>query len=116
MNTFQKSAAVWNKFFVTLMKAPVLEKVLGKSTALITYTGRKSGKSFSLPVSYKRDGDALAVAVMMPDKKNWWRNFDGDGGRVMVEIAGVARPGHAVTVHDPKGRMSVSITLDPVGS
>ncbi len=116
MNTFQKSAAAWNKLFVTLMRAPVLDRVLGKSTALISYTGRKSGRAFSLPVSYKRDGDAVAVAVMMPDKKNWWRNFDGNGGRVTVEIAGVARPGHAVTVRDSEGRVSVNITLDPVAN
>ncbi|WP_328856704.1 hypothetical protein OG579_15735 [Williamsia herbipolensis] len=112
MNTFQKSAAVWNSFFTRLMRVPLLDKVIGKSTAIITYTGRKSGKTISLPVSFSRSGETLTVRVMMPDKKNWWRNFTGTGDRVTVDIAGVERAGHAVTSRSDSGAVSVRIDLE----
>ncbi|WP_415973276.1 nitroreductase/quinone reductase family protein [Rhodococcus sp. 077-4] len=112
MNTFQKSAAAFNKVFTVVMKAPVLDRVLGRSMGILTYTGRKSGKKFSLPVAYRRTGDHVKVGVAMPDKKNWWRNFENDGGRVDVDLGGVHHSGRAVATRDDRGRVTVDITLD----
>ncbi|MGB2718279.1 MAG: nitroreductase/quinone reductase family protein [Rhodococcus sp. (in: high G+C Gram-positive bacteria)] len=112
MNTFQKSAAAFNKVFVVVMKAPVLDRVLGRSMGILTYTGRKSGKEFSLPVAYRRTGNHVKVAVAVPDKKSWWRNFESDGGRVDVDLAGVHHSGLAVATRDDRGRVTVDIDLD----
>ncbi|MDI9928522.1 MULTISPECIES: nitroreductase/quinone reductase family protein [unclassified Rhodococcus (in: high G+C Gram-positive bacteria)] len=112
VNTFQKSAAAFNKVFVVVMKAPVLDRVLGRSMGILTYTGRKSGKEFSLPVAYKRTGNHVKVAVAVPDKKSWWRNFESDGGRVDVDLAGVHHSGLAVATRDDRGRVTVDIDLD----
>ncbi|MCZ4562628.1 nitroreductase/quinone reductase family protein [Rhodococcus sp. IEGM 1401] len=112
MNTFQKSAAAFNKIFVVVMRAPVLDRVLGRSMGILTYTGRKSGKKFSLPVAYKRTGNHVKVAVAVPDKKNWWRNFEKDGGRVDVDLGGVHHSGLAVATRDDRGRVTVDIDLE----
>ncbi|MFC4602219.1 hypothetical protein [Rhodococcus kronopolitis] len=113
MNTFQKVSAAMNKVVGAAMKVPMLEKLLGRSMVVITYTGRRSGKTFSLPVTPRQKGDELVVGVAMPDKKNWWRNFLGDGDRVTVTRAGTDRPGHAVSTRNDAGQVSVKVTLDP---
>jgi hypothetical protein len=112
MNTFQKSAAAFNKVFMVVMKAPVLDRVLGRSMGILTYTGRKSGKRIALPVAISRKGEHLKVRVAMPDKKNWWRNFVDGGGRVDVDLGGVRYSGLATATRDDRGRVSVDITVD----
>lgn len=112
MNAFQKSAAAVNKVVMVVMKAPVLDKLIGRSMGVLTYTGRKSGKKVSLPVAISRKGDHLKIGVAMPDKKNWWRNFMNDGGRVDVDLGGVQYTGLATATRDDRGRVLVDIALD----
>ena len=45
---------------------------------LLTYTGRKSGRRYTLPVGYIRDGDALLVVCQHSELKQWWRNLRHD--------------------------------------
>ena len=116
MNTFQKASAAANKLVVAVMRVPVLEKFVGKSMVLITYTGRKSGKTFSLPVAFRQKGNELLIGVAMPDQKNWWRNFQNGGDRVIVKLDGVDRPGHAISRRNDAGQVSVKVTLEIAGS
>ncbi|NMN97184.1 nitroreductase/quinone reductase family protein [Antrihabitans stalactiti] len=116
MNTFQKAAAATNKLVLAAMRAPILGNIAGKSMVLITYTGRKSGKTFSLPVSYRQKGNVLLIGVAMPDQKNWWRNFLDDGGRVTVKLRGVDHAGHAVSRRNDDGQVSVKVTLETAAS
>lgn len=116
MNTFQKTAAAMNKVVVAAMRAPVLDKIAGKSMVLLTYTGRKSGKTFSLPVSFRQKGNELAIGVALPDKKNWWRNFLDEGDRVTVKLRGVDHAGYAVSRRNDAGQVSVKVTLETVAS
>jgi hypothetical protein len=113
VNTFQKIAGVANKVVIAALKVPVLDKAAGKAMVMITYTGRKSGKSFTLPVGYKRKGDELLIGVALPDQKNWWRNFSDEGGPISVKLDGVERTGHAVSRRNERGQVSVKVTLDP---
>ena len=40
----------------------------------------------------------------MPDAKNWWRNFLGDGGPItLLDLDGRDRTGHAVANSDDRG-------------
>lgn len=112
VNTFQKVAAAVNKVVLVVIAVPGLSKLAAGSTVVITYTGRKSGKSFRLPVSYKRTGDEVVIRVAMADKKNWWRNFLGEGGPVTLALPGGDRTGHAVTHRSDSGAVTVTITLD----
>jgi hypothetical protein len=78
---------------------------------VITYTGRRSGRTFSIPVSYRRRGDEIEVAANLPDAKTWWRNFLGAGGPVSLTLDGTERAGHAVAHRDADGRVEVHIRL-----
>lgn len=114
MGTFQKIAAVVNTGFGVLARIPVLDKIIGKAITTITYTGRKSGNTFSIPVAYKRSGDEVIIGVAMSDKKTWWRNFSGEGAPISLVLDGVDRAGHGVSRQNEKGQVSVKVTLDPV--
>lgn len=86
---------------------------LGGSMAVVSYTGRRSGKPVSLPVAFRRTGDQLMIDVVLPDRKKWWRNFLGDGGPITVRVRGVDRAGHAVARRDDAGRVTVAVELAP---
>ena len=51
---------------------------------MIRYVGRRSGKTFEIPVGYRRSGGNLVIGVTAPDAKNWWRNFLGDGAPITL--------------------------------
>jgi hypothetical protein len=42
--------------------------------ALLGFTGHKTGNSYTIPVSYYREGDI--VTVITKRQRNWWRNFE----------------------------------------
>ena len=80
--------------------------------AIVTYTGRRSGRTFSTPVGFRRDGDTVTIGVAMPDAKVWWRNFLDDGGPIDLELDDAVHSGHAVSRRDEKGRVTVTVRLD----
>lgn len=79
---------------------------------VVTYTGRRSGRTFSTPVGYQRSGDTVTIGVAMPDAKTWWRNFLGEGAPIRLELDDAERSGHAVAHRDERGRVAVTIDLD----
>lgn len=96
------------------MGIPFLKKTLFKSMTEITYTGRRSGKQFTLPVAFTRRGaDQIVVGVVMPEPKTWWRNFVPGPEPIGIRLDGVDRTGTAVAKTGDKGT-AVIITLDPV--
>lgn len=113
---YGRVATVFNTPVTWLMSAPVIGPLLGKQMVTITYTGRKSGKTFSTPVAYRRRGDDVTIGVAMPDAKSWWRNFLGDGGPITLEFDDGDRTGHAVSTRDDRGRVSVKVLLGPTQS
>jgi hypothetical protein len=96
-----------------LSKAPVVGSLVGRAITDISYVGRKSGRTFTTPVGYRRSGDEITIHVALPDRKSWWRNFLGDGGPITIRLDGLDRSGHAVAHRDDKGRVSVAIRLTP---
>jgi hypothetical protein len=54
----------------------------------------------------------ITIGVQMPDAKNWWRNFLGDGEPLTLELDGADRTGHAVARRDDRGRVTVTVRLD----
>ncbi|MFW0791494.1 nitroreductase/quinone reductase family protein [Gordonia sp. CPCC 205333] len=113
MSFFQNAAKVFNKAVTPLLSAPVVGDRLAKSMAVISYTGRRTGKTFSTPVNYqKRDDDSLIIGVMMPDSKTWWRNFYPDPAPITVAIGDTARTGTAVAQRDEKRGVRVKVTFE----
>lgn len=78
---------------------------------IVTYTGRRSGRTFSTPVGFRRAGDTVTIGVRLSDAKKWWRNFTGDGGPLSLELDGADHTGHAVAHRDDKGRVTVTVRL-----
>ena len=46
-----------NKGFVGLINAPVIGRIVGRGLVVIRYVGRRSGRTFEIPVGYRRSGD-----------------------------------------------------------
>ena len=95
-----------------MTRSLLLSRLVGRAFAIVTYTGRRSGKRVSLPVGYRRRDDELLIGVAMPDAKTWWRNFLGEGGPVTVTLDGRERAGHAVATRDDGG-VTVRVQLSP---
>lgn len=85
--------------------------LVNNNIAMLSYTGRRSGGRFSIPVAYRGSGDAVMIRVNMPEAKTWWRNFLGDGGPLTLRLDGTEHTGHAVAKRDEKGRVAVTVRL-----
>lgn len=77
---------LYNPFVDRILRSP-LHGLMSNSTMLISYTGRRSGKSYTTPVNYVRDGDTLLV--VSPREHSWWKNLSERGGvPVVVRVRG----------------------------
>jgi hypothetical protein len=88
-----------NPVLRTLLRSPIHGLASGR-VALITYTGCRSGRQYTIPCFYRDKGDEVAIAVGWPDRKVWWRNLTGDGGAVRLLIQGQELRGHAIATRD----------------
>jgi hypothetical protein len=101
-----------NAVAAKLIDAPLVGSVVRRYTVMISYVGRRSGKTFTTPVSYRRIGDEIVIRVMFPDGKNWWRNFLDGGGPITLRLNRIDQTGHAVAIRDDRGRVTVTVKLD----
>jgi hypothetical protein len=82
-----------------LLRSP-LHFISSRSLMLITFTGRNSGRQFTTPVRYFRDGET--VRSFTSAESQWWRNLRG-GADVVLRIEGRDAPYHATAVeNDPE--------------
>ena len=79
-----------------VLRSPV-HKMVSKFTLLITFTGRKSGKTYTTPVSYSQFGDQVYIFT----HANWWKNLCG-GAPVTLTIRGQEFKGWAEPVAEDK--------------
>lgn len=81
-----------NTMMKLLLRTPGVQSWLGRSVAFLTWTGRRSGRRYTTPVSYYRsDGD---VTVLTKRFRSWWRNFAEQPG-VELRLAGETVRGEA---------------------
>ncbi len=86
---------LWNPLMRRLIDSP-LHWPLSRWFAVLAWTGRKTGRRYSTPVSYVRDGRTAYVTT----GDRWWRNLTG-GARVAMRSAGRWQEGTAVPLTDP---------------
>lgn len=86
-----KPSDFYNPMTRLLLRSP-LHFLLSGSFMLLSFTGRKSGKSYTIPVNYFFDGDRLTVFTRR--ERRWWRNLSG-GAPVRVRLGGRERRGVA---------------------
>ena len=103
---------MFNSAMARLINAPVVGPLVRRSTVVVRYTGRRSGKTVQTPLSYRRRDHSVVIRVMAPESKTWWRNFLGDGAQLtLVNFDGADRTGHAVARRDERGRVTVTVGL-----
>jgi F420H(2)-dependent quinone reductase len=82
-----------NPIMRTLLRSP-LHGVTSQNIGIVHFTGRRSGRPLSTPLSYTREGDI--VRLLSNYSTRWWLNFRGSDVRVEMEIARQRHPGTAV--------------------
>ena len=103
---------VWNRVvnpLVRLLLRSPAHRVVGGRMALITVTGRRSGRTFTIPTGCRRDGDRVTIEVGWPESKLWWRNLTGGGAPVELDIARKHYRGHAVARGDEASGVTVEV-------
>ena len=79
----QKAARTGNPL-VKRVLAGRAHPLMSRRLVLVSYTGRRTGRTYSTAVSYVRDGDVLLI----PGGGRWWRNLGA--GPVGVRLHGSA--------------------------
>jgi hypothetical protein len=87
--------------------------VLSGRLAVLTVTGRRTGRQHSFPCAYSQEGpDRVRIHIDWPEKKVWWRNLK-QPAPVSVRLRGTVRTGTGEVVGDPKTDLWVEIRLEP---
>ena len=79
-----------NPLVVAILRTPWVHWLLSPGLMLITVTGRRSGRRYTIPVGYQRDESDVIVLVSEARKKQWWRNYLE--ARAVAPPAGVREP------------------------
>ena len=85
---------VMNALPKLILRSP-LHVLMSKQLLLLTYTGRKSGKRYTFPITYAKVGNTLLLATDRP----WWKNLRG-GAQVQVWLRGKKHSARAEVVTD----------------
>lgn len=93
-----------NQAMKLALRSPV-HGMVSKTILLITFTGCKSGKTYTTPVSYSQDGDQVTVF----SHADWWKNLCG-GAPVTLRIRGQELQGWAEPVADDKQAIAAGLT------
>ena len=107
-----------------VLRSPLRGLMDGK-VLLLGFTGRRSGRRYTTPMSYVRIGDEILMTAEAP----WWKNLAG-GAPVEVRLGGKGRRGFAEALtpeedvaevlreilrHYPEYRRFVGVTVDEEG-
>ena len=76
---------------------------------LITFAGRKSGKTFTTPIRYLQEGDTLRLRIFV--EYRWWKNLRGEA-TVRVLLRGKLRTGRAEVLPEAGGVVVVKVHLN----
>jgi len=88
-----------------VLRSPV-HGMVSKFTLLITFTGCKSGKTFTTPVSYSQFDDQVTIFT----HANWWKNLCG-GAPVTLTIRGQEFKGWAEPVAEDKDAIATWLAV-----
>ena len=87
-----------------VLRSPV-HGMVSKTILLITFTGRKSGKTYTTPVDYSQDGDQVTIFT----HANWWKNLRNEAP-VTLRIRGTELQGVAEPVAEDKQAVAAGLT------
>ena len=104
-----------NPLVVAVLRSPV-HWLLGAGLMLVSVTGRRSGRTYTIPVGYHDVGDAVIVLVSDAAHRQWWRNYRTPAG-ASLRLRGrpVAVDGWAPPPDDPEFGRRVEQAFRRVG-
>jgi hypothetical protein len=94
-----------NLFMRPLLRSP-LHGLVSHRVMLISFTGRKSGKRYTTPISYMREGDAVACITM----SQWWKNIP-TGSTVTLRLQGRDYSGTTEIIRDNPQALAEGLTV-----
>jgi deazaflavin-dependent oxidoreductase (nitroreductase family) len=86
-----------------VLRSP-MHGAISKHITLITFTGRRSGKTYTTPVSYSQKCDQVFIFT----HANWWKNLCG-GAPVKLRLRGKDHQGIATPVADDKQAIAAEL-------
>ena len=90
-----------NRLVALMLRTPFVQRVVGKTFALLTVTGAKTGRRYTVPVQYlMRDGEFVVGTLRT---RRWWRNVRTHP-EVEMRIAGAWMDGLARIASDDEER------------
>lgn len=94
---------VVNRAMKLVLRSPV-HGMVDKTVLLITFTGRKSGKTYTTPVSYSQSGDQVTIFT----HSDWWKNLR-NGAPVKLRIRGRELEGRAEPIAEDKQAVAAGL-------
>ncbi len=91
-----------NKTMKICLKTPGLQSLIGRYLGLITFTGRRSKRQITTPVTYYRDNER--VLILTKATRSWWRNF-ATHPDVRLRLAGKTLAGSAEAITDQDAKL-----------
>jgi hypothetical protein len=93
LNAPAENVPAWLNAMMTLfLKTPLLQTAIGKQLALLSFSGRRSGRRYTIPISYGKRGSS--ILILTEKSRSWWRNFE-DEPAVELRLAGKTVKGKA---------------------
>ena len=94
-----------NPLMIKILKSP-LHPMISRNIMLITFTGRKSRKRYTTPVSYIQEGDMVYCFT----HGDWWKNLQG-GAPVSLRLRGQDWNGFALPVSEDIQRTADGLAM-----
>jgi deazaflavin-dependent oxidoreductase (nitroreductase family) len=92
-----------NRTMKFVLRSPI-HGIVDKQILLITFTGRKSGKTYTTPVSYSQSGDQVVIFT----HADWWKNLRNDTP-VSLRIRGQELQGLAESIAEDKQSVAAGL-------
>jgi len=100
---------VINPLVRALLRSPA-HRIMSRGVLLLTYTGRRSGRRYTLPVQYARADHDLILWPAHHDRKRWWRNLQPPAP-VQLRLAGRELHGTAQVLVDDPAQIADALTI-----
>lgn len=98
-----------NRLVALMLRTPLVQRVVGKTFALLTVTGAKTGRRYTTPVQYlTHDGEFVVLSQRM---RTWWKNLRSRP-EVGMRVEGVEVPCLARLASDDEAHSVLADCLD----
>lgn len=91
--------SIGNHLVATVLRSPI-HSLLSSRLMLLTYEGRRTGRSYTIPVNYAEHDGGLVVYAGQAARKQWWRNLQ-TARQVEIVLRGRRLSATATVSRDP---------------